>query len=219
MGFEWWIVWRLVVSVLCGGLIGWERGEKQHAAGLRTHILVCLGAATLMITSECIVLQYRIPSEIMRMGAQIVSGIGFLGAGSIIMDGNRIRGITTAAGLWATACVGIAIGVGYYGIALLVVVLMLFAMLGLRSFAHRAISEQTATYEVILKTENASQQQEALEKLKLYGVEMQSFRTVVNEDQSVSIQLSVVLPQESLASIMEYVTGHKEILQFEVKPL
>ena len=90
---------RLVGAVILGGIIGLERGGNNHAAGLRTHILVCLGASAVMVVSEEIVTRYNIQQEFMRMGAQIISGIGFLGAGNIIADGNKIRGITTAAGL------------------------------------------------------------------------------------------------------------------------
>ncbi len=128
---------RLIAAVICGGLIGFERGETKHEAGLRTHIIVCLGAALIMVVSEAVVIEYGIKSEIMRMGAQIVSGIGFLGAGSIIVDGNRIRGITTAAGIWTTACVGIAVGAGYYLIGFFVVVLMLAVMHSLKSFIRK----------------------------------------------------------------------------------
>lgn len=128
---------RLIAAVICGGLIGFERGETKHEAGLRTHILVCLGAALIMVVSEAVVREYEIKTEIMRMGAQIVSGIGFLGAGSIIVDGNRIRGITTAAGIWTTACVGIAVGAGYYLIGFFVVVLMLVVMHSLKPLINK----------------------------------------------------------------------------------
>lgn len=121
INFDYILLLRLVAAVICGGIIGWERGGTNHDAGLRTHIIVCLGSAAIMVVSQCLVEQYEINQEIMRMGAQIVSGVGFLGAGSIIMDGNRIRGITTAAGLWTTACVGIVIGAGYYIIGFVVV--------------------------------------------------------------------------------------------------
>jgi putative Mg2+ transporter-C (MgtC) family protein len=88
-----------------------------------------------MILSECLVKQYHINSEIMRMGAQVISGIGFLGVGTIIISGDKIKGLTTAAGLWTTACVGLVAGSGYYAIAVTVVVMMLFAMLCLRPLA------------------------------------------------------------------------------------
>ena len=103
MVFDYSLLIRLVVAALLGGIIGFERGGSNHEAGLRTHIILCLGASMIAVLSELMVKQYGINSEVMRMSAQVISGVGFLGAGSIIMDGNRIRGITTAAGLWTTA--------------------------------------------------------------------------------------------------------------------
>lgn len=146
---------RLVAAACFGGIIGFERSENNHAAGLRTHIILCLGAAAIMVVSECIVAEYGIPSEIMRMGAQIISGVGFLGAGSIIVDGgnNKIRGITTAAGLWTTACLGVVVGCGYYTIALTMMIIMLIAMWGLRSFADR-LKEKSLNYKVKVVFDN-----------------------------------------------------------------
>ncbi len=120
------IIIRLALAVLLGGLIGVERVRSNHDAGLRTHILVCLGAAGIMVLSEGLTADYG--ADVSRIAAQVVSGIGFLGAGCIIVNGNRIKGLTTAAGLWATACVGLLTGIGYYFIALLMTALMLAAM-------------------------------------------------------------------------------------------
>ena len=133
---------RLIVAVVLGGVVGLERGGAKHAAGLRTHTILCLGAASVMVVSECLVKRYGINQEIMRMGAQIISGVGFLGAGNIIVNGGQVHGITTATGLWTTACVGIAVGSGNYIIAIFMVVLMMFVMLGLRSMSQKIRTEQ-----------------------------------------------------------------------------
>ena len=142
---------RLVVASVFGGLIGLERSENNHAAGLRTHMILCLGAAAIMVVSECVVKQYNIDSEVMRMGAQIISGVGFLGAGSIIVDGgnSKIRGITTAAGLWTTACLGIVVGCGYYVIATTMMIIMLVAMWGLKPFADK-LKSKSLNYKIKL---------------------------------------------------------------------
>jgi putative Mg2+ transporter-C (MgtC) family protein len=116
---------RLVIAMVFGGIVGFERGSKNHDAGLRTHMIVCIGAAAIMVMSESLARFYNIPQEIMRMGAQVVSGIVFLGVGSIIFDGNKVRGVTTAAGLWTTAGIGLAVGCGCYLVALVVAVLIL----------------------------------------------------------------------------------------------
>lgn len=129
------IALRLVVAVVLGGIIGIERAGTKHDAGLRTHILVCLGAAGIMVISQNLVANYS--TDISRLGAQVISGIGFLGAGCILVNGNKVKGLTTAAGLWTTACVGLATGMGYYFISVTMTVLMLLAMLALRPLANR----------------------------------------------------------------------------------
>ncbi len=129
------ILLRLSLAVILGGLIGIERQGGNHNAGLRTHILVCLGAAGIMIMSEAMALQFG--SDVGRIGAQVVSGIGFLGAGCILVNGSKIKGLTTAAGLWATACVGLCIGLGYYFLSLAMAILMFIVMLVLRPLGNK----------------------------------------------------------------------------------
>lgn len=105
---------RIGVAVLLSGIIGMERGLKNRAAGFRTYMLVCLGACIVMMTNQYL-FQMTGSGDPVRMGAQVVSGIGFLGAGTIIVTSrNQIKGLTTAAGLWSSACVGLAIGIGFY---------------------------------------------------------------------------------------------------------
>ena len=106
---------RLGSALLIGIIIGIEREYKSRAAGIKTHVLVCLGAALVMMTGEYAAIQYpELKIDVTRIGAQVVSGVGFLGVGTIIITGkNQVRGPTTAAGLWACACTGLAIGIGY----------------------------------------------------------------------------------------------------------
>lgn len=109
---------RIITAVLIGGVIGFEREMKNRAAGLRTYILVCLGACIIMLTNQYIY-QATGTGDPVRMGAQVISGIGFLGAGTIIVTKrSQIKGLTTAAGLWATAGLGLAVGIGFYEAAL-----------------------------------------------------------------------------------------------------
>lgn len=119
---------RLALALICGGLLGIERGRKRRPAGFRTYMLVCMGSTLVMITNQYICSVYSV-ADPARMGAQVISGIGFLGAGTIIVTGrNKVRGLTTAAGLWAVACVGLAIGVGFYSGALIGCILTFFTM-------------------------------------------------------------------------------------------
>lgn len=106
------LLFRTLLSIICAGLIGYERDSHGSPAGFRTHILVCLGAMIAMSTGQYAAIYYSV--DVTRIGAQVVSGIGFLGAGSIIVNKRHVTGLTTAAGLWASACIGLAIGIGFY---------------------------------------------------------------------------------------------------------
>lgn len=100
--------------MILGGVLGIERGRKHRPAGFRTYMLVCLGTTVVMLTNQYVFEQFG-GGDPVRMGAQVISGIGFLGAGTIIVTGhNQVKGLTTAAGLWAAACIGLAIGIGFY---------------------------------------------------------------------------------------------------------
>lgn len=109
------IITRLSLAVLFGGIIGYERGRKRRPAGFRTHILVCIGSALVMITSQYMMEVRHYSTDPSRLGAQVISGIGFLGAGTILITlKQQVKGLTTAAGLWASACMGLALGIGFY---------------------------------------------------------------------------------------------------------
>ena len=111
----WSVAVRLLLCVIAGGIIGTERGKHGSQAGLRTHILVCVGAAMTALTGVFIGASLGVDGDVGRISAQVISGIGFLGAGMIIVKNNNIiTGLTTAAGLWATAAIGIALGYGFY---------------------------------------------------------------------------------------------------------
>ena len=122
------IIIRVLLSVMIGGIIGIERGRKHHPAGFRTYMLVCLGATLVMMTNQYIYQEFS-NGDISRLGAQVINGIGFLGAGTIIVTRkNQVRGLTTAAGLWSSACLGLAIGIGFYEGAIVVGFAILFIM-------------------------------------------------------------------------------------------
>ena len=111
----WTVLIRLTLCVLVGGIIGVERGRQGRAAGMRTHILVCMGAALVTMMGFYITQELQLDGDPMRIAAQVVSGIGFLGVGTIMLKGRfQITGLTTAAGLWCAATIGLALGAGFY---------------------------------------------------------------------------------------------------------
>lgn len=119
---------RLFFAVICGGAIGIEREHKRRTAGFRTHILICLGAAMTTMISQFLLYNMHLYTDIGRLGAQVIAGIGFIGAGTIIVTKRRqVKGLTTAAGLWTCAIIGLAIGAGYFEAALLSTIIILLA--------------------------------------------------------------------------------------------
>lgn len=130
------LILRLVLAMLLGGMIGMERGKKRRAAGFRTYLLVSMGAALTMLLGQYFAdmlsltpASAGISSDVSRLGAQVINGIGFLGAGTIIVTGRQeVKGLTTAAGLWASACMGLAVGAGFYECVLLAFLLILLSI-------------------------------------------------------------------------------------------
>lgn len=140
--------------IFCGGLIGVERGNKRRPAGLRTHILVCMGAMTVSFMSmemhDYYLAYYDQVLDPNRLGAQVISGIGFLGAGTIIKYGTNIKGLTTAATIWAVAIIGLAIGFGYYALSIIVSV-SLWGVLLLFARIENFIARKRKVFEVHVK--------------------------------------------------------------------
>lgn len=127
------VITRILMATIIGGLVGFERESKNRPAGFRTHILVCIGACSLMILSDILFVQYyetyNVFLDPQRIGAQVISGIGFLGAGTIMHFGNSVRGLTTAASIWTVAALGLICGAGIFFLAIftfIVVELVLF---------------------------------------------------------------------------------------------
>ncbi|MEZ0537006.1 MgtC/SapB family protein [Caldicellulosiruptoraceae bacterium PP1] len=135
---------KIVLAIIIGGLIGVERENVHRPAGFRTHILVCVGSTLVMMTSLYIFKTYYPPKtqiDVARLGAQVISGIGFLGAGTIIKDGVTVKGLTTAATLWAVSCIGLAIGIGYYQGAIITFIAVYLTLIFLKKIEIKFISK------------------------------------------------------------------------------
>ena len=140
---------RIALAAFAGGCVGFERGYHGRAAGLRTHMLVCLGAALTALIG-CYLTQTGYSSDVQRTGAQVMSGVGFLGAGTILLkkDSSKITGLTTAAGLWSTAAIGLAVGYGLYEAAIItvIVVMIAFTLMSRLEFAMHRKRQRTLVY-------------------------------------------------------------------------
>ena len=165
------IVLRVALSMLIGGILGIERGRKNRPAGLRTYMLVCLGATLVMMTNQYVFQVYN-TSDPVRMGAQVVSGIGFLGAGTIIVTGrNQVKGMTTAAGLWTAACCGLAIGIGFYEAALIGGI-SVFAVMSVMQSMDVRIRSRSKIIDIYVEPEGARSVGGFLHEIRSLGFEI-----------------------------------------------
>ncbi len=182
---------RVLTAVLIGSLIGSERARHGRAAGMRTHILVCLGACMTAMTSIYVSQNLGITGDVFRIPAQVVSGIGFLGAGMIILKANNmITGLTTAAGVWTTATIGIAVGYGYYIGALVVTVFFLTTIILFAKFERHRKSAEV----IYVELDNLYKVNATLEELKRYIPEAftyQIFAPKSNHNGNVGINLVI----------------------------
>lgn len=149
------VVMRLILSILIGGAVGYEREHKNRPAGFRTHILVCLGAAVISMIQQYTVsdtikliqlypqLSAALKADSGRLGAQVISGIGFLGAGTIIHEKGSVKGLTTAASIWVVACIGLAIGSGYYTLSILSAVSAVIVLVSLKKFEEKFLDKSS----------------------------------------------------------------------------
>ena len=198
---------RLVLALLCGGILGMERGKKNRPAGLRTYMLVCVGATLVMLTNQFIYAQYGNTGDPARLGAQVISGIGFLGAGTIIVTGrNRVKGLTTAAGLWADACIGIAIGIGFYSGAIIGCGLIFFVMSMLYRFDTR-ITANTKVLDLYLEFNQMSDLGEFISYIKEQGMKISDLE-MAKSDKIDDVGIAVLLTLQ-----MEKKRVHTEIIQ------
>ena len=177
------VIFRLLIAMLCGGLIGIERAAKRRAAGFRTYMVVCMGATLAMLLNQYIdnmlvnVWQLSQTTDAARLGAQVINGIGFLGAGTIILTGSQqVKGLITAAGLWASACMGLAIGAGFYEAAL-IACLMIAIIIVLLERVEEFIIKHSRNMNLLVRFENLEDVSRVIEKIRagnntVYDVEM-----------------------------------------------
>jgi putative Mg2+ transporter-C (MgtC) family protein len=193
------VVWediiRLVLAMVLGGLIGLEREFTNRPAGFRTHTLVCMGSALVMITSNYIFEMYHemVNLDPARLGAAVVSGIGFLGAGTILKDGVRIRGLTTAASLWVVACVGLAAGAGLYGIAIFSALLIYVTLILLKKI--ESLFKSSGVIEIELDILNVPGQiAKVTELMGELKVQIRDIKMVASDEPWIQAKFFVRLP-------------------------
>ena len=185
------IVLKLVLAILCGGAIGFERELSRKAAGLRTNVLICMGSALFMIVSRHIGsgAPYTDPA---RLVAQVVTGIGFLGAGVILQARGSVTGLTTAATIFVVAAVGIAIGDGMFGVAILSTSLIIVVLVALRRVERFVIRRQRMFHYSLKTTEPAQFLENLLDLLERQNLHLEDFDVDTNTQGEHVVRVSVV---------------------------
>ena len=163
---------RMLTAMACGGVIGIERELKRRPAGFRTHILICVGASITVLTNLFLYQVMHLYTDVSRMGAKVITGISFIGAGTIIVTKRRrVKGLTTAAGLWAVGIIGLVCGAGYLEMALFASAMVLFAELVLSRLEYRFVRHIKDT-NLYVEYESADDIQEIMTTLAGFGLEV-----------------------------------------------
>ena len=216
---------RILIACLCGAVIGVERSRRFKEAGVRTHVIVCAAAALVMVVSKYGFADLAVAggnfngtrgADPARVAAQVVCGVGFLGAGVIFRNGNTVKGLTTAAGLWATAGIGLAIGAGLYWIGVFVTAVIAV----LQYFMHRftvGVDSYVSDLLRITAPESAEFQSILEEKLKAWNAQATETRIVRAENGLATYELTLLLPRYiDTKEIMETLRENKEIVEINV---
>lgn len=217
---QWELLVRLLVACVCGCVIGVERSFRQKEAGIRTHVILALGAALMMIVSKYgffdLVAQ-NIDADGSRIASNIVTGISFLGAGVIFVRGGSIKGLTTAAGIWATAGIGMALGAGMYTIGISCTVGMIIIQLLLHKFM--PFSENMETNIITIKVTEGSQGLDQItEELTKAGIMITGIRFKKQDNGITKAELTVRTKKKtSMKALLELVNNNEAVQEFTLE--
>lgn len=170
------VLLRLLLAIITGTAIGINRGVKRRTAGFKTHTVVCIGAALVMMTGQFIFHSFGQNGDIARLGAQVISGVGFLGVGTIIVTGNnQVKGLTTAASLWTCSCIGLAIGIGFYSGAIMACLAILLVFRYLNAI-DKYVYKHSCVYELYMEFETMEQVSNFLAAAKRESLKVTCFQ-------------------------------------------
>lgn len=193
------VILRIILSCALGGLIGMERESVNRPAGLRTHILVCMGSTLVMLTGIFMFNQYSSFSDLdpTRLGAQVVSGIGFLGAGTILREGLTVKGLTTAASIWGVACIGLAVGSGFYLGSIVATVLVFIILFFFSKFEKYVSKRHNEVYFKIITLNQPGQVGKIGTELGKMNVSIVNIKLETVDEALVAVILVAKLPRKS----------------------
>ncbi|MBD5518561.1 MAG: MgtC/SapB family protein [Lachnospiraceae bacterium] len=211
------LVIRIVVSVLLGGAIGLDRGMKHRGAGTKTITVVCLASTLVMLTEQYIQVNFPGLANMNRLAAQVISGVGFLGVGTIIISNHRVKGLTTAATLWASASVGLAVGIGFIDGAVLITLIMLCS-LHVLPFIERFATRKSRYCNVIIDLEESRYIHRIIQDLKEVDISVDSMEITTPRTNGDSVVVHLVLymkkPKENM-EIYEIITKSDKVISVD----
>ncbi len=207
------VVLRLLVAAILGGIIGYERETENKPAGFRTNMLVCIGSALVMVTSQIIFNRFEGQTDLdpARLGAQVISGIGFIGAGTIIRDGLHVRGLTTAASLWVVACVGLAVGIGFYEGAIIATIFILLILHVMKKLQERFKGTQPFRVLIIESSDEPGQLGRIGSLLGQFGVSIKNIELGRPGDRSETIHVRLSLQFAPDTPLLEFFDALKAV--------
>ncbi|HUV03802.1 MAG TPA: MgtC/SapB family protein [Armatimonadota bacterium] len=207
---------KLLLAGILGGFVGYEREVHEHPAGLRTHILVCLGSALITLVSLSFSSTRSDPG---RIAAQIVSGIGFLGAGTILRQGSIVRGLTTAASLWTVAGIGMAVAIGgvYYWVAVIATAIVFITLSIMRSLEPSMVKRTGGSLYVEVSERQLQTLATLINKLADMGVSIQSVKSLeAPAEGKRAFKLEVAIPRGAkLEAVTQLLVGEAGVDRFE----
>lgn len=186
------LIIRVVVSMALGGVIGLDRGMKHRGAGTKTITVVCLASTLVMLTEQYIQINFPGLANMNRLAAQVISGVGFIGVGTIIISKHRVRGLTTAATLWASACVGLAVGIGFIEGSVLITAVMLVS-LHVLPYVERFATRHSRYCNVFLDLESSRDLHLVIQNLREAGIAIDSMDMSENRGAEGDISVHLVL--------------------------
>jgi len=217
---EWQILIRLLSAAVLGGLVGLEREQSRHAAGLRTHIMVCLGSCLMMLLSiygfASFVYELNVRVDPARLAAAVIPGVGFLGAGTILHTGRSVTGLTTAASIWVTAAIGLGVGAGFYFAAAVSTLLVLFVLWALNKLEKKMFRRKSERLIVLHVEDRPGLMQKLKETVERADGELRRlrFRDEDEEDEAgelgenqVAVYLHVRLKKNNAAELLDAFRG------------
>ncbi|NFF64794.1 MgtC/SapB family protein [Clostridium sporogenes] len=226
------VIFRIFLSIVVGGAIGFERERKNRPAGFRTHILVCIGACIAVMIQLYIVqymkemiridgeFRYLLSADISRMASQVITGVGFLGAGTIIRDKGSVKGLTTAASIWVVACIGISVGLGFYFLSLVGFLGLIISLIVFENIESSVI-DKNKEYNIIIEYLPKNNIMEyIIGELLKNQITIKSIRVFdknINEDEAIKIKLIISKKNRSnFLSVIQNLQSNKNIYDINI---